>query len=445
MKLPALLADHFDTLGQAHIEECSRILAGDFSVPVKSDLITQCFLDNDPILFDKALPWLRDSLKQASFMDSILRLQRKQLEAEMAQFCCDPSYYRHQIESKERELGDLCESTLQEQARKSFDSLCLSEAAKDFTAAQCKENYYLASLLRIIYEVHCAEQRELNRFKRSPQRSTPLYRYYEAAGNDLFKTDQQYSKYNLYSITAGIELMLDMPCRIFDTHSKLQLFIENTPRHVLKLFERLRRKGLIEDLALLAGAQTLIETDQYISIALGVEEILLPLTLYNLPRQVDGEVLHTVVRTNGLPIEGTAVIPSVSTFREPGSEDMTWCSITADSMTFEEIAHVPELLDDCAVTRMIHLEYFVVDSELYVSHVDHEFIFYTHEEFDLRSSDPSQKGNARKRLKTFKIDRSNIPFVLEDGTLFVHTLIDACFERPGLLMDFLRDMLLPQQ
>ncbi|WP_426758908.1 hypothetical protein, partial [Pseudomonas aeruginosa] len=106
-------------------------------------------------------------------------------------------------------------------------------------------------------------------------------------------------------------------------------------------------------------------------------------------------------------------------------------------MTFEEIAHIPELLPDCAVTRMIHLEYFVEDGRYYVSHIDHELIFYTLEEFDLRANDPYQKGNARKRLKTFKIDRSAIPFMLDDGSLFVHTLIDVYFDKPYLLMGFL--------
>ncbi|EUB72787.1 hypothetical protein PMI27_004709 [Pseudomonas sp. GM41(2012)] len=443
MKLPAALASYFDSLSEERLQISLRCLQDDFSCEGGTfDLITDCFLDNDATLFENAIPWLQEAVQEAAFMDSILRLERNRLEGELERLHIDPTYNRREIEFKKRELDDVCFESLQERALRSYDDFCSTlVAAKDFAARQCKNNFFLTKLLRIVYEAHCAEQREERRYMRVPQKSTQLYQYYKAAEVDLLETDTQYSKYNLYSVTLDTKLLIGIPNRILDPQRPLQLLIENTPEHVLRLFERLRNEGLIKDLALLASNDVLIETDKHIFVTLGYQIITVPLTVDNLPRQPDGTVLRTVLRKSSLPNDSAAVRPSVSTFYRPDSEDKTWCSITANSMTFEEIAHVPELLEDCAVTRMIHLEYFIDGGRLFVSHIDHEFIFYTHEEFDLRADDFSQKGNARKRLKTFKIDRSAIPFMLDDGTLFVHTLIDACFEKPYLLMDFLLDLL----
>ncbi len=434
MKLPTELASYFDVIREKRQNQALLMLAGDFSNDGIYDLITDCFLNNDPVLFGKAIPWLREALKESNCMDNVVRLERDRLE----QLSATDPHNRH----TKQMLSVLSAETLREQALRTFDEFCSTmSAAEGFTDAQCHENYFFTKLLRIVYDAHCLEQSKLKRFDRAPTRSTSLYQYYQAAGIDLLKKDLQYSKYNLYSITAETELLIGLPCRILDPHQPLQLLIEDTPEHVLELFERLRKDRLIQGLALLASQEALIETDKRIFVTLGFQEIQQPLTLQNLPRQPREEVIHTVVHRSSMPIDGTTIIPSASKFCEPGSDDITWCLITPSSMTFEEIAHVPELFEDCAVTRMIHLEYFVKDGNLYISHIDHEYIFYTHEEFDLRAEDPHQKGNARKRMKTFKIDHSAIPFVLDDSTLFIHTLIQACFDRPHLLMNFLTDML----
>lgn len=438
MKLPAALAIYFDELNEKREQQCLLMLAGDFSYEGVFDLITDCFLNNDPVLFESAIPWLKQAMQKKSFMDKILRFERNRLGRELEQLhTCD--LHHHHIK---KTLDEISTKTLREQALHMFDDLCSTmPAAKEFTVAQCRENYYFTKLLCVVYEAHCAERREQNRFKRTLPEATLLYQYYLAADIDLLKEDSQYSKYKLYSISEEIQLLIGMPCRIFDPKQPLQIFVEDIPRHVLELFERLRKDGLIKDLALLASNEALVKTDKHIFITLGIEDIQLPLTLHNLSRQPDEELIHTVMQRSNLPIDGVTLIPSVSTFCELYSEDRTWCSITMNSMTFEEVAHIPELLEDCAVTKVIHLEYFVNRGQLYVSHIDHEYIFYTHEEYDLRAKDPFQKGSARKRLKTFKIDHSSIPFILEDGTLFVHTLIEACFSRPHLLMNFLTDML----
>lgn len=450
MKMPAELVSYFDKLHEERLQICLRRLEADFSSTgdkFGSDggtfhLMTDCFFDDDPTLFERAIPWLQEALQEGTFMRSILRFERSRLEIELEQLISDPIHDRRSIDSKKRELDDLCAETLHKQALHIFDDYCSTlPAANDFNARQCNENFALTRLLRTVYEIHRSDQSEQRRYMRAPQKTTPIYQYYKAAEVDLLETDAQYRKYNLHSVTEATELLIGIPNRILDSKHQAQLLIEHTPSYVLTLFERLRSEGLIKDLALLTSDDVVIKTNQHIFVSLGIQRIPQPLKLDNLRRQPDGEVVSTVLRTRGLTADSTAVLPSVSKFYKPGSEDKAWCSITDNSMTFEEIAHIPELLEDCAVTRMIHLEYFVDDGRFFVSHIDHEFIFYTLEEFDLRANDPYQKGNARKRLKTFKIDQSAVPFMLDDGTLFVHTLIDACFEKSYLLMDFLLDLL----
>lgn len=450
MKMPAELASYFDNLHEERLQICLRRLEGDFSSSGDKfgsdggtyDLMTDCFFDDDPTLFELAIPWLQEALKEVTFMRSILRFERRRLEIELEQLISDPIHDRRSIENKKRELNELCVESLHKQALHTFDDYYSTlSAAKEFNARQCKENFALTRLLRIVYEIHRLDQSEQRRYMRAPQKTTPIYQYYKAAEVDLLETDSQYRKYNLYSVTEASELLIGIPNRIQDVQLQVQLLIEHTPSYVLTLFERLRSEGLIKDLALLTSDDVLIRTNQKIFVSLGFQRIPQPLNMENLRRQPDGVVVSTVIRTRGLTADSTAVLPSVSKFYRPGSEDKAWCSVTDNSMTFEEIAHIPELLEDCAVTRMIHLEYFVKDGRFFVSHIDHEFIFYTLEEFDLRANDPYQKGNARKRLKTFKIDQSAVPFILDDGTLFVHTLIDACFEKPYLLMDYMLDLL----
>ncbi|KPA87849.1 hypothetical protein PF66_05807 [Pseudomonas asplenii] len=441
MKLPCELAEHFDNLTAMHEKQTLLAFEGDFSGCGKFDLITECFLENDPILFEKAIPWLQDLVQQEDLVNNIVRLERHRIKSELALYDTDSdSFY---IQHWERELKELSIGRIREKALKSFDEFCSTLlAAKDFSHRQCGENYYLTSLLRIVYDAHRTELREQRRFSRPPQKNTLLYQFYTDEGVDLFESDAQYSKYSLYSITDDVELLIGLPSRIFDRQRHVQLFI-STPEHLLELFKCLRQVGLIEDLSLLPSDNVLVKTDKQYFFEFGIKEIWLPLTLDNVVRQQSGAVQRTVLRTSDISTEGAVLQPSVSIFYGQDSNDKIWCSITAESMTFEEIAQVPELLEDCAVTQMIHLEYFVNGDRLCVSHIDHEYIFYTHDEFDRRDSDHSQKGNARKRLKTFKIDRSAVPFLLDDGTLFVHTLIEAYFDKPYLIRDFLLDLIAP--
>ena len=56
------------------------------------------------------------------------------------------------------------------------------------------------------------------------------------------------------------------------------------------------------------------------------------------------------------------------------------------------------------------MQYIYEDEDVFITHLDHEYVFYTVEEYEKRLVDVTQKGEAKTRMKSFKIDRSRIPF-----------------------------------
>ena len=113
-----------------------------------------------------------------------------------------------------------------------------------------------------------------------------------------------------------------------------------------------------------------------------------------------------------------------------------WVHIDGEDITFEELLSGFEVHGDYVVTQVIHLQHFSERDQYYIKHIDHEFIFYTLEEFEVRQKSHRQKGTGQKRYKTFKVDQSKIPFVLPDGRFFLYTVLDQYFVKGELLKEY---------
>ena len=137
-------------------------------------------------------------------------------------------------------------------------------------------------------------------------------------------------------------------------------------------------------------------------------------------------------------------------FRESSYADTLWVLKDDSNITFEELCNSFHTDNDTIVTQMIHLEY----NSNNITHLDHEFIFYTLEEYELRINNPYSKGNARKRVKTFKIDKSSIPmnypcqmFTKQGSSLteievpFLYFVLDNYFEHKELLTEYFSECL----
>lgn len=119
------------------------------------------------------------------------------------------------------------------------------------------------------------------------------------------------------------------------------------------------------------------------------------------------------------------------------NEDTLWINIEKKNITFEEILKDFEIIkNDIIRTQVIHCEYFEEKGKFYISHMDHEYIFYSLEEYVKRLSDIKQKGNILKRIKTFKIDNSKIPFILEDGMNVLLFFLNEYFKSEKLLLEY---------
>ena len=86
------------------------------------------------------------------------------------------------------------------------------------------------------------------------------------------------------------------------------------------------------------------------------------------------------------------------------------------------------------VTQVIHCEYFKDSGSYFICHLDHEFIFYSIDEYEMRQRDPAQKGNARKRIKTFKIDKAMIPISNDSNVLF--DILELKFKNKQLVREY---------
>ncbi|MBA2930435.1 hypothetical protein G9Q86_17850 [Pseudomonas sp. CCUG 57209] len=108
----------------------------------------------------------------------------------------------------------------------------------------------------------------------------------------------------------------------------------------------------------------------------------------------------------------------------------------AKSLIFEELNDEFELVDDSVVTQLVHLEYKFVDGRFVITHIDHEHILYTLDQYDQRvsKSDTSIRGN---KIKSFKIDKASIPVDFQfKGDYFLAIVLDAFFLHKKLIAEY---------
>lgn len=137
-------------------------------------------------------------------------------------------------------------------------------------------------------------------------------------------------------------------------------------------------------------------------------------------------------------------------------ENCMWVTIDPQNITFEELCENFEVYNDMVVTQVVHLQYEIEGECAFITHLDHEYVFYTIDEYENRMSSATQKGTAKTRMKSFKIDNSRIPFdyrceVLrkdENGNdlpqkdeQFLCYVLESYFKHKDLLKEYFQNIL----
>lgn len=312
-----------------------------------------------------------------------------------------------------KELENLCKKINKENIydfiiKKYNDSFYTFKRIENITKVFNQEDYLCASILELLLKEIYKEEEPYYEINEKNNRLKETYEFIDE--------DEQYKKYGLLKLNSNRNLEKPMlnspPYYIHDNRKGYIVLDSRIPDEVLIKLYYLKQDNLITDLSLRANYYMKI---QKCNIHAAFEEKAFGkyFSFENLKNLIPTK-LYSTVTNNSL-----------------------WINIKNGSITFEE------LLDDFEVvnkeefirTQVIHCEYFEDEEEFYISHIDHEYIFYSLDEYEERIKDIEQKGNIKKKLKTFKVDNSRIPFIIDNENILLFFL-NQYFNSKDLLLEY---------
>lgn len=444
MTLPQYLVDFFSALKAEENISLKKTFEGDFSNVGKFTILAEKYLENNETLLGGIIPEFKAALKMEEIKDSILEAQKEQIRNRLDRLHKElentpDSFYEIQIEHYENRLSKLSMSSIIEEAHSIFDEVVLGVLqANQKSSDQSKENYLYTYYLTILYEKFKYDATKAEKYTATKQTEKKLYKYYKSLNVELRETDRQFAKYDLFSISSSEQIISGLPSRIFDKENNSQFLID-IPEALLNMFASLLQSEAINNISFLIECEVVFQTSMQYFILLGNEQPKSPVFFMDFLNDIrDGQAVREVVRKTDTP---NVFPPHVLAGRfYDTNNDSAWYFIDSRNIYFEEILSDPEVLDDCVVTQLIHIEYFIRNDQMLLAHIDHEYIFYSYDEFDKRLKDFSQKGSARKRIKTFKIDNSEIPLIAEGDVLVLNTILENLFKKPYLFNRFIREI-----
>ena len=184
-------------------------------------------------------------------------------------------------------------------------------------------------------------------------------------------------------------LAIDPP-RIYDPRIDKTLYLSNVSKELLNTFIELSRLKLYEKISLRVSNSTQNIFDG---------------------KYQEQTLLEAVERGKIFSIKNISNIPVTKLYSE-NYEDSLWIRCTDSEITFEELCEHESTFNGSTITQVIHLSYLNKGNEIFITHIDHEFVFYSESDYKNRKINSNIKGNEYTRLKSFKIDKANIPLTL---------------------------------
>lgn len=238
-----------------------------------------------------------------------------------------------------------------------------------------------------------------------------LNKFYISNTEDLW-IDSNFSKYGLITIDSNYELLDSIQPRIYNKKLNISIILNGfIDTSLLKLLFSLKEKGVISILSLKPQYNIYLE---------GKIEHDLSLEAVQFGKLFDFTKLKDLVPTK--------------LYNE--NKDVFWVNVNNCEINFEEILYDFRVYKNQIITQVVHLIFYEENKNYYISHIDHEFIFYSYDEFDKKSKDIYQNGTAQKRHKTFKVDKSKIPFNEDNKPKFLLTVLYTFFYQKELINEY---------
>ena len=291
-----------------------------------------------------------------------------------------------------------------------------------------ESDYVELNLILLLFDCLDEFERTKNKFDLN-FKDNPLVAFYKDNGIDLAKKDKQYKKYGLLSISLdNFEFCSSQPFQLRDKRLDATLYFN----HLIPNNTSMNRNNHLS-------------LKDYLWKSLYAKKInqlsLLPefnnITSNGLTLCLENFEKGNSFKINGLNKENVAKL-----FQEREYGNQLWAYMDGEAdITFEEFneEEAKDYLDVCGfyVTNVVHLKYFKDEDDYFIEHLDHEYVFYLPDEYKKRKSNHLQKGNAKKRIKTFKIDNSKIPLSTEAGLEFLEIILKECLKHTDLIEEFL--------
>lgn len=236
-----------------------------------------------------------------------------------------------------------------------------------------------------------------------PHDKSPLVKLYKTKGYNL-ENENEFSKYQLIELSEKREAFDSSP-RIFDTENNITVYL-NVPSFDLYSFLIDLKKDIKFDLSF--RPDFTIASDG-----------------------IDKKVLITEALEFGKLFSSSTLGNNLITKLYDVNNDHLWVKIINNEITFEEIIYNYKSFEDSVVTSVFHME--INFKNNIITHLDHEFILYTMDEYIERQKNPAVKGTYRKRVKTFKIDNGNIPFDIDN---ILYPILLLGFENKALIQEY---------
>ena len=392
-----------------------------------SGIIACKFIEKNKLMIKELIPKIQNLVDDKSFQSWIVQLEKNKAKEELKviknklettnynkeEKAHAIRFYKPQIER----CRDLAENLNFEKFISNCEELFNSLLYIDKNDLEFYQKYHIYSCVaKILFEDYKRDKTIKNRF--NIPRNNPLEKLYQENGINLNNIDIQYYKYKLFTIDNNFEISVSSISKVYDKRFNIYLVVKEIQEKFLQLLKELKGKGYISSLAL---------RPEYTNVSKDLKNPILKLQEKEFGKIFSFENL------------GNPTITKL--YSTDKYDNKLWIIIDEENITFEELLENFDVHNNSIVTQVIHLQYKKEENNYIIHHIDHEYIFYTEDEYVERENNPMQKGEAKIRYKTFKIDNSKIPFILDDGSFFLYRVLDTYFVNKDLIKEYFEDVL----